>query len=98
MVHNHFYTFTCCILMNFFYIKIWIRCDKVKYVIFALAKPIFPSLIPSFYQYTIKSMCGSKINITFYVSCVGRMFAVCFRFRIICFTQFYAGQLVGISP
>ena len=59
---------------------------------------IHPSLIPSFYQYTIKSMCGSKINITFYVSCVGRMFAVWFRFRIICFTQFYAGQFISISP
>ena len=98
VVHHHFDTFACGITMNLFYVEIGIRSDEIEYIIFAVTEPVFPTFVPSFYQYCIKTVGGSEIDITFYVSGVSGMFAVRFGFWIICFTQFYTSQLIGVGP
>ena len=86
MVHHHFDPFAGCIAMDFLHIEIGIRSDEIKYIVFAVAKPVFPAFVPAFYQYSIESVGCGKVDITFHVSGVGRMFAVRFCFGVICFT------------
>ena len=98
VVHHHLDTFARCVTMYFFYIEIRIRSNEVEYIVLAIAEPVFPTFIPAFYQYSVEPVCCGEVNIAFHVGSVGRMFAVRFGFRVIRFSQFYAGQFVGISP
>ena len=56
-----------CIFIKFFNIKIRIRCNKIKNIIFLITKPVFPTYIPSFYKKLVKTMFRCKINITFHI-------------------------------
>ena len=86
MMHHQFHTFLFGIRIQHLHIKIRIGSDKIKYIIFGFAKPVFPAFVPAFYQYSIESVGCGKVDITFHVSGVGRMFAVRFCFGVICFT------------
>ena len=98
MVHHHFNSFACSITMDFLYVEIRICSQEVKYIVFAVAEPVFPSFIPTFYQHCIKSVGCGKVDVTFHVSCIGRMFAVRFGFGVVCNAKFHAGQFICISP
>lgn len=80
MMHHQFHTFTLSILIQHFHVKVRICSNKVEYIIFGVTEPVFPSFIPSFNQYLVKSMFGSKINVTFYILIVSTMLAVWLRF------------------
>ena len=90
--------FAGCIAVDFLHIEVGIRSHEIKHIVFAVAEPVFPAFVPAFNQYCIESVSGCKVNVTFHVGCVGRMFAVRFCFGVIRFTEFYAGQFVGVSP
>ena len=86
MMHHQFYAFACSVALKFFHIEVGIGSYKIKHIIFAFSEPVFPTFIPAFYQYLVESMLCCKINVTFYVGSVGRVFAVRFCFVVICFT------------
>ena len=98
MMHHQFHTFALSIFVQHLYIKVRIRSYKIKHIIFGVTEPIFPSFVPTFYQYLIKSIFSSKVYITFYVLIGSTMTSVRFSFSIIRFTQFYGRQIIGISP
>ena len=98
MVHHQTYSLASCILLQFFHVKVRVRSDKIEHIILTLTEPIFPTLVPSFYQDLAKSVFCGKIDIAFYVSCISRMLAVRFNFRIIGYTQFNTIKFVCISP
>ena len=98
MVHHQTNTLAGCILLKFFHVKVRVRSDKVEHIILALTEPIFPTFVPSFYQYLAKSVFCCKIDIAFYVSCISRVLAVRFNFRIIGYAQFNTIEFVCISP
>ncbi len=91
MVHHQFYAFACSVTLKLFYIEVRIGGYKIEDIIFAFPKPVFPTFVPAFYQYLVESMLCCKINVTFYVGSVGRVFAVRFCFIVIGFAQFYTG-------
>ena len=76
MMHHQFHTFLFGIRIQHLHIKIRIGSDKIKYIIFGFAKPVFPAFVPAFYQYLIETMPGRKVNITFYFIIVGCMTSV----------------------
>ena len=98
VMHHHFDSFAGCIAVDFLHIEVGIRSHEIKHIVFAVAEPVFPAFVPAFNQYCIESVSGCKVNVTFHVGCVGRMFAIRFCFGVIRFTEFYAGQFVGVSP
>ena len=98
MVHHQTYTFASCILLQFFHVKVWVRSHKVEYIVLALTEPIFPTFVPSFYQYLAESVFCRKIDIAFHVSCISRVLTVRFSFRIIGYTQLNTIEIIGISP
>ena len=85
-MHDDLHSFTGCVTVNFLYIEIRIWGYKVEYVVFAFAEPVFPSFVPSFHEDCIESILGGKVNVTFHVLGVGRMFAV----RL-------SGSIIGLS-
>ena len=76
MMHNHLHTFAGCIAMHFFHVKVRIGSYKIKHIVLALAEPIFPTLVPSFHQYSIKTMFGRKIDVTFHIGCISRVLPI----------------------
>ncbi len=65
MMHDEFHTFFFSIVLQFFHIEIRIWSHKIEHFFFPFTVPILPSNIPSFHQYTIKTMISSKFDIAF---------------------------------
>ena len=98
MMHHQFHTLTFSVSVQHLYIKVRIWSYKIKYIIFRMTEPVFPSFVPTFYQHLIKSIFSCKVYITFYVFIGSTMTSVRFSFGIVRFTQFYRRQIIGISP
>ena len=98
MVHHHLNTLAGCVTVKFFHIKVWIRSYEIKYIIFCFTKPVFPTFIPSFNKYCIKSVCSCKVNIFLHIFCIGRMFSVRFGLFIICNSKFNTRNPISIRP
>ena len=98
VMHHQLYSFWLRICIQHFQIEIRIRCNEIKYIIFWFAEPIFPTFVPSFYQYLIKSMFRSKVNVPFHIIVIRCMASVRFCFWIICFAQFHRVNIVRICP
>ena len=64
------------ILVQSLDIKVWIWGYKVKHIVLRVASPVFPSFVPSLYEYLIEAMLSSKINVALYVFCIGRVLSV----------------------
>ena len=98
VMHDHFYSFGLRIVTNSFDIKIWIRSYEIKNIIFGMAKPIFPSFVPSFYQNPVKSVLRSKINVFFHIFGSSSVTTVGFYFSEIGNTKLHRRQFIGIRP
>ena len=88
MMHYNPYPFTGSIMVQFLHIKIRIRFGKKELTVFAVRSPIFPTFVPSLYQYSINAILCRKINIFFYMSSIGCMTTVRSYCRIVCNTRF----------
>ena len=98
VVHHQSDTLWMGILIEIFYIEVGIWRYKIKYIIFWLSKPIFPTDIPTFDQNLIKSMFGGKINISSDIVGVGRMLSVTFSFGVVEAIKFHRRKIICIRP
>src|SRR5690606_41874973 len=87
MVHNHLHPLALRVGSYFIQIKIRIRRYKIKDIVFRISKPIFPTNIPSFYEYSIKAMCRRKVDVALYVCRSRAMLAVWFHLAIVGFSD-----------
>ena len=97
MVHNNFYSFRCGITLQFLYIEVRISFSETVYKFLGISVIVFPAFIPSLYQYGIEAMFRCKVNILFYMSCIGTMMTIRFQLGIVSFTD-YDVLRIGISP
>ena len=98
MVHNHLHAFALGILINTLYIKVWIGCHKVIYKVLLVAKPVFPTDIPSFYQHATKAVFSSKVNIALHILRSSTVTTMRFSLRVICFADMDRGKIPCIRP
>ena len=98
MVHHQFHAFALGIVIQHLHIKVRIRSHKVEYIIFGVAEPVFPTFVPAFHQYLVKTILGSKVNVTFHIFISSTMLTIGFGLVVIRFTQFYGRKIIRISP
>ena len=98
VVHNHLHTLTLGILVNTLYIKVWIWCHKVIHKVLLVAEPVFPTDIPSFYQYATKAILSSKVNIAFHILRSSTVATMRFRLSIIRLANMDRREVPCIGP
>ena len=98
MVHNHINAPLFGVLMNSLHIEIRVGRNEIIYIIFLIAKPIFPADVPTLYEHAIEAVFGSKIDVTLHVGGVGTMPPMRLHFRIIGLANLHGGQVGGVRP
>ena len=73
VMHHQLHSFCLRISIEHFQIEVGIRSNKIKNIIFGMAEPVLPTLIPTFHQYLVKSMQRRKVNITFHIVIIRSM-------------------------
>ena len=81
-MHYQLYPFRGSIIAKFGYIKIRIRFCKTVNVFFVVRNIVFPTLVPAFHQYSIKTVSSGKVYVFHHVLGVSsvvvmRVFFVC---------------------
>ena len=97
-MHHEFYTFFMCIFIKIFDIKVRIWRHKIKHIFLPMAKPVFPTDVPSFDKYLLKSVLCGKIDVTFHVGCVRRMKSIRLHVRVICLTNMHRREVKSVTP
>ena len=84
--------------MNSLYVKVGIRRNEVEHVVLFMAKPVFPTNVPTFNQYRIKTILCGKVDVTLYVLSISRVRTIGFSVCIVRFAQLNSREVVGIGP
>ena len=98
VMHYHLHTLGFCIISDTHDIKIRIRRYKIEHMILFTAKPVFPSYIPSFHQYSVEFMFRSKIYQFFYVFCVSTVCSIWLCFAVVGNAKLYGWKIIGVAP
>ena len=98
VMHHQFHSLAMSIVVQHLHIKIRIWSHKIKDIILRFAEPVFPTFIPTFDKYLIKSMLSCEINVFLHILIGSTMASVRLQRRIVCLTQLHRRQIVCISP
>ena len=98
MVHHQTDALGMSIIVKSFKVEVRIRSLKVKDIIFAMTKPVFPTNVPALYQYLRESIFSSKIYILLYILSIGRMLPMGFALAVIGNTETNRRKIISIRP
>ena len=98
VVHHQLYSFRMGIVIKSLDVKIRIWRYKVENITFPHVCPVFPSYVPSFNQYLVKTVFSGKVNVSAYLFVVGSMTTMWFYTFPIHLIYIYRREVIRIMP
>ena len=98
MVHQDFNALRVSILVQHLDIEIGVWGYKVEYITLPHISPVLPTYVPTFNQYLVEAVLGSKVDIALYLLVVSGMATIGFNLVPVNLVEFNAGVIVGIVP
>ena len=98
VVHHELDALAVGIVVEHLYVEVRIRSDEIEHIVFGMAEPVFPALIPTFDQHLVEAVGGGKVDVLLDMLVIGAVTAVGFGLGIVGLAQLDGKQVVGIGP
>ena len=97
MVHYKLHPFRGGIFLQFLYIEIRVRGNKIKYILFPLTEPVFPSDIPPLNKNAVEPVLRGIVDVEFGSLRCGAVPAVRLQLQPVCLTDLHIVN-IGVVP
>ena len=98
VVHHELHALAVGILVERLDVEVWIRSEEVEHIVLAVARPVFPTFVPSLYEHLREAVGGREVDILAHLLVGGAMFAVGLRLGVVGETELHRRIVVGIAP
>ena len=97
-MHQQLHALRVRIVVEHLDVEIRIGGHEVKHVALPQVGPVFPTNVPTFNQYLVEAVLGSKVNIALHLLVVGTMTTIRLHLVPVDLVELNAGILIGIVP
>ena len=98
VVHHELDALAVGIVVEGLQVEVGVGRDKVKHIVLAVAKPVFPALVPALDEELVEAVGSGKVDVAAHVGIVGAVGVVGLELAVVGDAQFHAVHGIGIGP